>query len=642
MKLSITGGKFFEINADTTIYETLKANGMFLVSPCGGKGTCGKCQVKITSGGAHVKAYGKLTPEEREAGITLACQTSANSDIQIEIPEHSKLVLGGKIAISIFKDTAAYLKSYGTNIDPLAKRVSLVLPLPSIQDNIGDLQRLTHSLNDIAVPDMGITTVGITNTGITNMRFSHEFVSTLMETLREGGFNVTLSYSKTNNSVFDAISVYPTARPNGRYGLAIDIGTTTVVVYLVDLVSGTVIDIGSTYNSQTKFGDDVITRIVHATEGGGLADLRNTVVGDINTIVDVFKVKHTITSREVEAAVISGNTTMSHIFWGLNPASIREDPYIPTVNYYPLWHGSDARLAINPQAAVYTSPSVASYVGGDIVTGILASKMHLSPGIALFMDIGTNAEVAIGNDEWIMTAACSAGPCFEGGGIRFGMRATQGAIESMAIDPITLTPSVSVIGGGVPAGICGSGMIDAIVEFYKHGIINQKGVFNPAKTPLIREGVDGLEFLIYKADNPQRDIVLTTVDMENLIRAKAAIFAGVSLLLREAGLTLDVLEKVYVAGGFGNSLNVEKAVMFGMIPDLPQEKYVFLGNTSIIGAYLALMSDELRKELETIASRMTYIELSVVGGYMDEYMSAMFIPHTDLSKFPSAVAVLGL
>jgi uncharacterized 2Fe-2S/4Fe-4S cluster protein (DUF4445 family) len=628
MKLTITGGKTFETKEGATIYESLKANGIFLVSPCGGKGTCGKCMVKVISGDVEVRAYGKLSQKERLDGIVPACQGTAASDLTITIPEHSKLVLGGKIAVSIFKDTAAYLKSYGTGVDPLAKRVSLLLPPPSIQDNTGDLERLRRSLDDM---------------GIVNTRFSYEFVSALMEILREGGFNATFSYAKPDDTACEAIALYPPGVCGGRYGLAVDIGTTTVVVYLVDLNDGTVIDTGSTYNSQTKYGDDVITRIIHASEGGGLKDLRDTVVGDINTIVAFLSEKHHIDRREVEAAAISGNTTMSHIFWGLNPASIREDPYIPTINYYPVWHGAQAKLDINPRAAVYTAPSVASYVGGDIVAGILAAKMHRSTGISLFMDIGTNAEVAIGNDEWIMAAACSAGPCFEGGGIKFGMRATQGAIESIRIDPGTLIPAISVIGAEVPTGICGSGMIDAIVELYKTGIINQKGVFfNPAKTPLVREGEDGLEFLICKGDALQRDIVLTTVDLENLIRAKAAIFAGVSLLLRSAGLTLDALEKVYVAGGFGNSLNVEKAVMLGMIPDLPIEKYVFLGNTSIIGAYLALMSDSLRKELEVIASRMTYVELSVVGDYMDEYMSAMFIPHTDMSKFPSVAAVLGV
>ncbi|MBF0564811.1 MAG: DUF4445 domain-containing protein, partial [Nitrospirae bacterium] len=413
------------------------------------------------------------------------------------------------------------------------------------------------------------------------------------------------------------------------------------VVYLVDLISGNVIDIGSTYNSQTRYGDDVITRIVYATEGGGLEDLREAAVSDINTIVDSFIDRHAISSCEIEAASISANTTMSQIFWGLNPASIREAPYIPTVNTYPLWKGSTARLSINPRSPVFTSPCVASYVGGDITSGIVASKMYRNPEISLFMDIGTNAEVAIGNDEWIMAAACSAGPCFEGGGIKHGMRATAGAIESIKIDPHTLTPAIGVIGGTTPMGICGSGMIDAIVEMFKTGILNQKGIFYTGKTSRVREGEDGPEFLVYADESLKRDIVLTKVDIENLIRAKAAIFAGVSLLINESGLTLEAIEKVYVAGGFGNSLHVQTAIMLGMIPDLPPEKYVFLGNTSIIGAYLSLMSDKLREELSRVASMTTYVELSVVGGYMDEYMSAMFIPHTDMSKFPSVGAILG-
>ncbi|MBF0520168.1 MAG: ATP-binding protein, partial [Nitrospirae bacterium] len=241
---------------------------------------------------------------------------------------------------------------------------------------------------------------------------------------------------------------------------------------------------------------------------------------------------------------------------------------------------------------------------------------------------------------WIMAAACSAGPCFEGGGIKHGMRATAGAIESIRIDPVTLEPVIGVVGGVPPMGICGSGMIDAIVEMFKTGIINQKGMFNPKKSERIREGEEGLEYLIHSDFAAQRDIVLTKVDIENLIRAKAAIFAGVSLLINEVGLNLDVIDRVYVAGGFGNSLNVAKTVMLGMIPDLPEDKYTFLGNTSIIGAYLALMSDTLRGELEDICSKMTYVELSVVGGYMDEYMSAMFIPHTDMSKFPTVAAAM--
>ncbi|MEO5358292.1 MAG: ASKHA domain-containing protein [Nitrospirae bacterium YQR-1] len=626
MQLQITGQDAIEVNEHETIYDALKRNGIYLTAPCGGKSTCGKCKVKILEGKAEVKSYGRLQQKERLDGVVLACQSTLKSPLRIEIPKQSRLVLGGKIAVSAFKDTVAYLKSYGVEADPLVKRTFLQLPPPSITDNISDLERLKRSLSEH---------------GLGHMRFAYELVSGTAETLREANWNVTLSWLRSQGDCGEALSLFLADECSRRYSLAIDIGTTTVVVYMVDFITGAVIDIGSTYNSQTRYGDDVITRIVFATEGGGLGDLRNAVVEDINTLIESLTDKHNISSCEIDAAVISANTTMSQIFWGLNPASIREEPYIPTVNYFPLWRAAVSGLKINPQSPVYTSPCVASYVGGDIASGILASKMHRNPEISLFMDIGTNAEVAIGNNEWIMTAACSAGPCFEGGGIKHGMRATAGAIESIQIDPVTFEPVIGVIGGGAPMGVCGSGMIDAIVEMFKTGLINQKGIFNPKKTERIREGEEGLEYLIHSDSALKRDIVLTKVDIENLIRAKAAIFAGVSLLVNEVGLTIDVIDRVYVAGGFGNSLNVAKAVMLGMLPDLPEEKYTFLANTSIIGAYLALMSDKLREELEEVCSKMTYVELSVVGGYMDEYMSAMFIPHTDMSKFPTVAAAMG-
>jgi uncharacterized 2Fe-2S/4Fe-4S cluster protein (DUF4445 family) len=408
-----------------------------------------------------------------------------------------------------------------------------------------------------------------------------------------------------------------------------------VVVYLVNLLTGEIVDIGSTYNSQMRYGDDVITRIVHATEGGGLNELRDAVVTDINTIVDSLMERHSIDACEIDTATIAGNTTMSHIFWGLNPGSIREEPYIPTLNQFPQWKGGTARLSVNPQSPVYTVPSVASYVGGDIVAGVLASKMHRNPEIALFMDIGTNGEIAIGNNEWLMTAACSMGPCFEGSGIRCGMRATSGAVESVKIEPNTYEPQISVIGGGHPMGICGSGMIDAISEMFLTGVIDQKGKLVKGKTDRIRESEEGLEFVLYRDEAHHKDIVLTEVDVENIIRAKAALYAGIKTLLSEVGFTMDAVEKVYIAGGFGNYINVERAVILGMLPDIPKERFVFMGNTSITGAYLCLLSEELRKEAEDIASKMTYIELSVYRSFMDEYMSALFLPHTDMSQFPT-------
>lgn len=620
MELRLTSEEIVKIKEGEDIYTALKGAGIYLVASCGGKGTCGKCRIRIVEGNAEIKSYGKLIRSERESNVVLACQTVPQGDLLIEIPKESRLVVGDKIAIARTRDLAEYLKSYGVGINPTVKRLPLTLPAATITDNISDLERLKRALDE---------------KGLKGMRFSHEFTAELADNLRNSNWNVELVYVEGRGVPAEAIFLTPLEGCNRRYGIAVDIGTTTVVVYLVNLITGEVVDIGSTYNSQMRHGDDVITRIIHATEGGGLHELQEAVVKDINTITDSLMERHDIKSCEVDAGTISGNTTMSHIFWGLKPGSIREEPYIPTLNFFPMWRGGTARLSINPQSPVYTVPCVASYVGGDIVAGVLATKMHRNPEIALFMDIGTNGEIVIGNNEWLMTAACSAGPCFEGSGIRCGMRATSGAIESVKINPQTYEPAVSVIGGGHPMGICGSGMIDAISDMFLAGVIDRKGKFVKDRTDRIRQGEDGAEFVFYKDEKHRKDIVLTEVDIENIIRAKAAVYAGVTTLLGEVGFAMDAVEKVYIAGGFGNCLDVEKAVILGMLPDIPKERFVFMGNTSITGAYLCLLSEELRRDAEDIALKMTYMELSVSRNFMDEYMSALFLPHTDMGQFPT-------
>lgn len=620
MRLSLTSGELIELKDKEDIYSALKRSGIYLTAPCGGKGTCGKCKVKIIDGVTEILSYGKLTQKERQSKIILACQSIPKGDILIEIPKESRLVVGDKIAIAKTKDLVQYLKSYGVDINPFVKRLYLELPPPTITDNISDLERLKRTLQE---------------KGISNMRFSHKFVSDMADKLRLSDWKVDLTYVDYGDGTHESIFLRPLDACSRRFGIAVDIGTTTVVVYLIDMVNGGIIDIGSTYNSQMRYGDDVITRIVHATEGEGLNDLRNTVISDINMIIDSLSERHYIEQCEIITAVISGNTTMAHLFWGLNPGYIREEPYIPTLNTFPLWRAGTAKISINPQAPVYTLPCVASYVGGDIVSGILATKIHRSSEIALFMDIGTNGEIAIGNNEWLMTAACSMGPCFEGSGIRCGMRATSGAIESVKINPKTFEPEISVIGGGKPAGLCGSGMIDVISEMFLTGLIDMKGNFIKGKTERIREGEEGLEYLLFKDVEYHNDIVITEVDIENIIRAKAALYAGIKTLISEIGFAIDDIEKVYIAGGFGNYINIDKAVVLGMLPDIPRERFFFMGNTSITGAYLCLISDELRKEAEEIASKMTYVELSVSRGFMDEYMSAMFLPHTNKDEFPS-------
>jgi uncharacterized 2Fe-2S/4Fe-4S cluster protein (DUF4445 family) len=620
MKLRLTTGREVPIEKGQSVLEALQQAEIFLLSSCGGKGTCGKCRIRLIEGSPIIKTYGKLAPEERKSGIVLACQTYPQTEITIEVPETSRLVIGEKIAVSRAENLLGLLSSLGQKPAPIVKEISLDLPPPSLDDPLSDLERLKRGLRMAGHGE--------------DFYFAADFLRKLGRKLREADWKILFRYAG-----LEAISIHPLDRAD-HYGAAIDIGTTTVVVYLVELTTGKLIDVGLTYNSQMRHGDDVITRIVYATEQGGLQELRKAAREDINGLIEAMAKRHKISTEDIELAVLSGNTTMSHLFWGLDPGSIREAPYVPGVSFFPLLTGGEGVLRMNPEGAVYTMPCIASYVGGDIVSGVLASGMHRKEEIALFMDIGTNGEIAVGNNEWLITAACSAGPCFEGSGIRHGMRATEGAIESVKIDLNTLIPEVGVIGNGGPLrGICGSGMIDAIGEMFLKGIIDRKGNFHVDKNiPGLREGPDGYEYVLAPA--PGGDITLTGVDVENILRAKAAIYAGISTLLKQVGLTLDVIERIYIAGGFGNYLNVEKAIILGMLPDLPREKFTFLGNTSITGAYLALMSEALKKEAEDIASRMTYAELSVSADFMNEYMSALFLPHTDASQFPTVEGLL--
>ncbi len=614
MDIYLSSTRKIHIDRTETILSALKKAGVYLVASCGGKGTCGKCKVIIKKGRYETRSTIRLSDAEVSSGYVLACQSRVKEDIFIEIPKESVLTVGDKIAVGRADALFELLNSLVEEVSPLTKRYFLELPAPSLDDNISDLERVRRGLSKI---------------GLENVQIPFRLLSELGDGLREGNWKVTVCITDSGYGR-EVIRIIPEYKKTPHYGLAVDIGTTTIVVYLVDLITGRLVDVASTYNSQIRYGDDVITRIVHATEHNGLHDLKDAIVSDINSLLVPITERHGITWECINSMVFAGNTTMTHLFFGLNPQYIREEPYIPTANVFPFSWAAHNGIKINPHAPIYAVPCVASYVGGDIVAGVLASRLHKQAALSLFMDIGTNGEIVFGNSEWMVTAACSAGPCFEGSGIRHGMRATEGAIEDITIDPLTYEPALRVIGGVEPIGICGSGMIDAISEMFLNGIIDQKGKFiEGIKTDRVRNGSDGREFVLYK------DIALTEVDIENIIRAKAAIYAGLSILLKEVGFGFDDVKKLYIAGGFGNYLDVKKAIILGMLPDMPIDRFEFLGNTSVTGAYLCLLSDRLRKEAEDIARKMTYIELSVNRGFMDEYMSALFLPHTDIKAFPT-------
>jgi len=620
LRLSLLSGRNIPITQKTSILSALESEGIFLTSSCGGKGTCGKCRIIVISGDVDKKSTIKLKRDEIEKGYALACQSYPLGDVLIDIPKESILTVEGKIATERSKDLFCLFSNTGLGIEPFTERILLELSPPTLTDNISDLERLKRELS---------------LKGLGCLRVPFRAIKGLAKTVRKGNWRITISVILSEDC-YEIINILPGDVRTPRYGIAIDIGTTTLVLYLINLIDGDLVDAASTYNSQIRFGDDVITRIVHATEHNELRAINDAVVEDINLMLSTLIRRHHIPIDSVDQVVIAGNTTMTHLFLGLDPSSIREEPYIPTANVFPISFAGEHHLELNPDTPVYIFPCVASYVGGDIVSGILAVGLHKSDSLSFFIDIGTNGEMVLGNREWLISASCSAGPCFEGSGIRHGMRAIEGAIEEVIIDRATFEPQLKVIGGVKPIGICGSGMIDVISELFLTGILNQKGVLQMDMSWRVREGDDGLEFLVYS--DRERDIVITTSDIENIIRAKSAIYAGFKTLLKEVGFTFNDIDKIYIAGGFGKFLDVDKAITIGMLPDLPRERFEFVGNTSIKGAYLCSLSRKLRDEAEEIARKMTYIELSTSNSFMDEFVSGLFIPHTHIEDFPTISA----
>jgi uncharacterized 2Fe-2S/4Fe-4S cluster protein (DUF4445 family) len=426
-------------------------------------------------------------------------------------------------------------------------------------------------------------------------------------------------------------------------GVAIDLGTTSVVAYLVDFVTGRVTDSASAYNKQISCGDDVISRIIYSKRKLGLERLQKLAVETINDLLEELQQRNGIEQREIHELAIAGNTTMTHLLLGLEPRALREEPYIPTIASAPKLIANELGFNANPVARVHILPSVGAYVGGDITAGVISSGMYATEKLTLFIDIGTNGEMVLGTKDWLLSCACSAGPAFEGGGVRNGMRASQGAIEDVFIDDVTLEPIFRTIDDAPAVGICGSGLIDLLGELFLTGIVDKSGhIDRNAPTERVRV-LDGVpEYVVCRAGEggAQKDIALTESDITSLLRAKAAIYAGFEVLCASVGVDLADVEQIFIGGAFGQYLNVEKAIRIGLLPDQPVERFHFLGNTSALGAFATLLCISVRHDVADVASKMTYLELSADNTFMDEYTSALFLPHTDLTGFPSVRAAL--
>jgi uncharacterized 2Fe-2S/4Fe-4S cluster protein (DUF4445 family) len=419
-----------------------------------------------------------------------------------------------------------------------------------------------------------------------------------------------------------------------------------VVAYLVDFATALVTDSSSAYNRQIACGDDVISRIVYARRKGGLERLQGLVVETINELIAKLETRTGVAGRDIHEIAFAGNTTMTHLLLGLDPRYLREEPYIPTISVPPKLIAAELGLNVNPAARVHAMPAVGSYVGGDITAGVISSGIYATDRLTLFIDIGTNGEIVLGDKDWLIACACSAGPAFEGGGVEHGMRASSGAIEDVWVNAETYEPSFRTIDDAPAVGLCGSGLIDLLGELFATGVLDKSGRIDRSRcevTPRVRCSGDGAAQYVVAFEREagaDHDIVISESDVTSLLRAKAAIYAGYSVLCRSVGVALADVEQILIGGAFGQYLDVEKAIRIGLLPDLPVERFHFLGNTSVLGAYAALLCVNVRHDVLDVAAKMTYLELSADNTFMDEYTSALFLPHTDLDAFPTVRELL--
>ncbi len=606
-----------EVAAGTLIHDAAVAAGLpDLTLPCGGQGTCGLCLVEIVG-------------PENDAGLRLvpACQTRVRRDVTVRIPERQDLAMQvvGDSHFLVSQD----LLPDPAKLSPLFRWVRLTVPPASLGEHYSDWLRLTRVLARAGLPEPVTADL--------------DLLRTLAATLREqeGRVTAAVEEAEAGSRVREIATGHGAAR---AFGLAVDIGTTTVAVQLVDLADGRVLGTATSYNRQIRRGADIISRIEYAGTPERQAELRAMVLETVNGLVGEVAESAKVLPTEIRAAFLAGNTTMVHLLLALPPRHIREAPYVPTVNPVPPLAAGEVGLAIHGGAVVRCAPGVGSYVGGDITAGLLGTAFPVARDeVFLYMDIGTNGEIVIGNAEWMVGCACSAGPAFEGSGVKCGMRAAPGAIEHLVIGEDLQDVSYKVIGGGKPAGICGSGLICLLGELFIRGIVDPAGRLNLERgTERLITAGHARAFLLERAAQTAtgQDLVITEADIDNLIRTKAAIYSACSLILQGVGLTWGDIARVYIAGGFGRYLNVADAVLIGMLPDLPPRRFRYIGNAALTGAYIALLSRERRHTLADLASRMTYLDLSSHPHYMDSYVQAMFLPHTDLGQFPTVAQKL--
>lgn len=611
-----------------SVLEAAIVAGIPINSICAGEGVCGKCRVMVKSGKVEAEPDAFLTRKEIQRGMALACHTFIHGDVVVEVPPESRV---GGIPQLASEDAIRYgkISDWVGNeatfpYHPLSVKQYLDLPEPTLSDPISDQERIYRQLRK--------------NDELPRLQMGLAVVQTIPEVIRNSDWKVTavLGHRCVTTEVIDVERGDTSSR---QLGVALDIGTTTVVAHLVDLCSSETLATKAKYNSQISLGEDVISRMMCAKSADKRTQLKDLVANDINDLIANLVVDAKVKLNDVTYIVCAGNTTMIHLLLGLNPEFIRKEPYVPCSVKPPVIRAAESGIKINPRGLLLAIPCVSSYVGGDVVADVLVSGMTHSEDISLMVDLGTNGELVIGNAEWLVCCSASAGPSFEGGGIACGMRATKGAIEHITLKGARVE-NCSVVGGEKPLGICGSGLIDAVAELLQNGCIDRKGNFVPDRCgDALRETELGeKEFLLFPGSMTAlgEDIVLTEADISNLIHSKGSIYMAAESLIEHVGMSLTDIQHFYIAGGFGNYLDIERAIEIGLLPDVDRDRFHFIGNGSVQGAKMALLSKSALKYLQTdVAGAMTDFDLSSDHKYMNEYSSCLFLPHTDIEKFPS-------
>ena len=619
------------MEGDNLLAAAQRAN-VAIDAPCSGNGACGKCKVKLVSGELDSPQTRHISDEEYAQGWRLSCVSKLVSDVIVEVPDIASAYrsrmrvadISSEKELAIFNQTKAGIEEAGIEFTNNLSAVNVTMDAPTADDTMPDNERLAWKLEEV--------------TGAEKVTISFAALKKLARVLRESDFSVRCVIETEGDRV-NVLDVLPADDAAPVAGLVVDLGTTSVAAILVNMEDGSILAKASTGNGQIRYGADVINRIIESGREGGSERLQKAVIEEsLRPLIQEMCASAKISPKRVYRMCLAGNTTMNHLLLGLYAEPVRMDPYIPSFFLCDDVPVQALHLGLHPEAKLILAPNIGSYVGGDITAGAFASMLWNKEELSLFIDLGTNGELVFGNNEFMMSCACSAGPAFEGGDISCGMRATDGAIDSCTIDRETMEPSFTTIGDTKhPVGICGSGIIDIIAELFRAGIINGKGKFS-REGRRIRHDENGMGSYViaFKEDTGAvRDVSINEVDIDNFIRAKGAIFSATMTMLNSMGMDPSVLGHVYVAGGIGSGINMKNAVTIGMLPDIPLEMFSYIGNSSLSGAYAMLTSSKSREKVDELARSMTYLELSTEPGYMDSFVAACFLPHTDAALFPS-------